>query len=113
MIGCIYNGVPEWNYEEEMLSDTKAIWWSPDGEMFAYLSFDVSKVDLLQYSVYPKKTASPSPDQLIDTPDYVEQYNQVNPIRYAKPTRNITTTKFYLTKLVTGRVERVVKESFN
>lgn len=26
--GCIYNGVPEWNYEEEMLSSTNAIYWA-------------------------------------------------------------------------------------
>ena len=53
---CIYNGVPEWNYEEEMIGGRSTIYWSPDGEYFSYLSMDISNIDLLEYSVYPEHT---------------------------------------------------------
>ena len=55
---CVYNGVPEWNYEEEMLSTNNAIWWSPDSKFFAFLAFDVSNIDLLEYSVKGSESLS-------------------------------------------------------
>ena len=98
--GCIYNGVPEWNYEEEMISTTNTIYWAPNSEMFAFLAFDISDIDLLEYSVFPQNVAANSPDDELKSPDDIEQYPRVNRIKYAKATRNITTTKFYLTKVV-------------
>ena len=74
---CIYNGVPEWNYEEEMISTNNAIWWSPDSKFFAFLAFDISKIDLLQYSVFPEFQKSSSPDEVDSSDANVEQYNQV------------------------------------
>jgi dipeptidyl aminopeptidase len=40
----IFNGVPDWVYEEEVFSSDSALWWSPDGNTVAYLRFDEEKV---------------------------------------------------------------------
>jgi hypothetical protein len=47
---CMYNGVPEWNYEEEMVGTTNTIYWAPDSSTFVFVSFDVSEIPLLEYS---------------------------------------------------------------
>jgi hypothetical protein len=46
---CMYNGVPEWNYEEEMVSSTNTIYWAPDGSHFTFVAFDVTDIPVLQY----------------------------------------------------------------
>ncbi|KAI1435449.1 dipeptidyl peptidase IV N-terminal region-domain-containing protein [Xylaria sp. CBS 124048] len=40
----MFNGVPDWVYEEEILSSRSAIWFSPDGQKLAYLSFNETGV---------------------------------------------------------------------
>lgn len=32
-------GIPDWLYEEEILSKDQAVWWSPNGHSFAYAKF--------------------------------------------------------------------------
>ncbi|XDG06227.1 hypothetical protein ABKA04_005842 [Annulohypoxylon sp. FPYF3050] len=41
----LFNGVPDWVYEEEIFGDRSAIWFSPDGEVLAYLSFNETGVE--------------------------------------------------------------------
>ncbi|XP_048454758.1 prolyl endopeptidase FAP-like isoform X2 [Rhincodon typus] len=48
----IYNGIPDWIYEEEMLSSNNALWWSPNGKFFAYGEFNDIHVPLIEYSFY-------------------------------------------------------------
>ncbi|KAH9890195.1 dipeptidyl peptidase IV N-terminal region-domain-containing protein [Xylariomycetidae sp. FL2044] len=60
----MFNGVPDWVYEEEIFGGRSAIWFSPDGEVLAYLSFNETGVETftVQYfmdnmdiaPVYPK-----------------------------------------------------------
>lgn len=47
----VFNGVPDWVYEEEVFSADKALWWSPDGQKVAFLRSDETdvKVYALQY----------------------------------------------------------------
>lgn len=40
----IFNGVPDWVYEEEVFSSDSALWWSPDGNTVAYLRSDEAAV---------------------------------------------------------------------
>ena len=91
---CIYNGVPDWNYEEEMISTTNTIYWSPDGTQMAYASFDVSEIERLEYSVYPENLKAGSPNE-IDGNSF-EQYPRLNLIRYAKAGGEIAKTKLYV-----------------
>nr|XP_022913597.1 venom dipeptidyl peptidase 4 [Onthophagus taurus] len=50
--GVIYNGIPDWVYEEEVLSAGSAIWWSPDGSHIAFGYFNDEKVEDFTYFMY-------------------------------------------------------------
>ncbi|KAF8739128.1 Dipeptidyl aminopeptidase, partial [Rhizoctonia solani] len=45
----LFHGVPDWVYEEEVLSSASALWWSPTSSHIAYLSLDETNV--LEYVV--------------------------------------------------------------
>lgn len=70
----IYNGITDWLYEEEILYQTNAIWWSPDSLKLAYIKFNDSLVEFYRFPTYD---GSP--------------YGAMNRIRYPKPdTKNPT-----------------------
>ncbi|XP_054168266.1 dipeptidyl peptidase 4-like isoform X2 [Oppia nitens] len=48
----IFNGIPDWVYEEEVLSSSNAIWWSPDGSKICFAQFNDTNVDVMQYPWY-------------------------------------------------------------
>ncbi|XP_017063017.2 venom dipeptidyl peptidase 4 [Drosophila eugracilis] len=50
--GVVYNGVPDWVYEEEVLSSGSALWWSPDGTKLAVGFFDDTDVETFNYFLY-------------------------------------------------------------
>lgn len=50
--GVIYNGVPDWVYEEEVLGTDAASWFSPNGEKLAYARFDDRLVHEAVYDIY-------------------------------------------------------------
>ncbi|KAH8281801.1 hypothetical protein KR054_003008 [Drosophila jambulina] len=50
--GVVYNGVPDWVYEEEVLSSGSALWWSPDGSKLAVGFFDDTDVQTFNYFIY-------------------------------------------------------------
>ena len=91
---CIYNGVPEWNYEEEMIGGRSTIYWSPDASHFAFLAMDVSEIELLEYSVYPEHLASTSPDDVDQST--LDQYPRMNQYLYAKTAGKIAKTKMWM-----------------
>ncbi|KAJ3655173.1 hypothetical protein Zmor_014310 [Zophobas morio] len=75
----IYNGIPDWVYEEEVFSSNKALWFSPDGTKLAYARFDDTQVPLMVLPIYGE------PGSMIF------QYPKANVIKYPKAgTRNPT-----------------------
>ncbi|XP_046425716.1 venom dipeptidyl peptidase 4-like [Neodiprion fabricii] len=48
----IYNGVPDWVYEEEVLSAGSALWFSPDGQRLVIASFNDTDVLEAEYFYY-------------------------------------------------------------
>ncbi|XP_028049203.2 venom dipeptidyl peptidase 4 isoform X2 [Monomorium pharaonis] len=48
----VYNGIPDWIYEEEVFSSGTAIWYSPDGQHLAFASFNDTLVKDIVYSYY-------------------------------------------------------------
>lgn len=48
----VFNGVTDWVYEEEVFGDSLALWWSPNSEKIAFLSFDETAVDEFTFPVY-------------------------------------------------------------
>ncbi|NXK30111.1 DPP4 peptidase, partial [Piprites chloris] len=52
----IFNGIPDWVYEEEMFGTNSALWWSPNGNFLAYAAFDDTEVPVIEYSFYSEDT---------------------------------------------------------
>lgn len=50
--GVIYNGIPDWVYEEEVLGTDAASWFSPNGEKLAFIRFDDVNVREAVYNIY-------------------------------------------------------------
>ncbi|XP_053554351.1 prolyl endopeptidase FAP-like isoform X2 [Bombina bombina] len=48
----IFNGIPDWVYEEEMLGSKYATWWSPNAQFIAYVQFNDTEVPTIEYSYY-------------------------------------------------------------
>ncbi|KAG8125000.1 hypothetical protein E2320_020290 [Naja naja] len=62
----IFNGIPDWVYEEEMLGTKYALWWSPNGKNIAYVEFNDTEIPVIEYSYYgenqyPRKITLPYP----------------------------------------------------
>ncbi|XP_053673756.1 venom dipeptidyl peptidase 4 [Anopheles nili] len=70
--GVIYNGIPDWVYEEEVFGTDATLWFSPDGSRLAMASFDDRDVKEFSYHLYG------SPD------DADRQYPEELRIRYPK-----------------------------
>lgn len=74
----VYNGIADWLYEEEILSDSKAMWWSPDSLKLAFIKFNDSQVEFYSFPIYDES-----------------QYGAFNTIRYPKTdTKNPTASVF-------------------
>ncbi|KAK2010950.1 hypothetical protein LZ32DRAFT_562215 [Colletotrichum eremochloae] len=62
----MFHGVPDWVYEEEIFGDRSTLWFSPDGEYLAYLSFNETGVETftIPYFMGNQKIAPPYPVEL-------------------------------------------------
>ncbi|ORX93657.1 hypothetical protein K493DRAFT_374902, partial [Basidiobolus meristosporus CBS 931.73] len=69
----IFNGVPDWIYEEEVFQSNQALWWSPDSTYIAFLRFDESDVPEYKFPMYHSDDDGENP--------YMEEVN----MRYPKP----------------------------
>ncbi|RZC37564.1 C05D11.1-like, partial [Asbolus verrucosus] len=83
--GYIYNGIPDWVYEEEVFSSNKALWFSPDGTKLAFAKFDDRETPIMVLPIYGE------PGSLIF------QYPRAQVIKYPKVgTRNPLATLHYV-----------------
>lgn len=48
----VYNGVPDWVYEEEVLSSNTAYWFSPDGNLLSFIKFNDTLVPFIDIPIY-------------------------------------------------------------
>nr|XP_046238768.1 dipeptidyl peptidase 4-like [Scatophagus argus]XP_046238769.1 dipeptidyl peptidase 4-like [Scatophagus argus]XP_046238770.1 dipeptidyl peptidase 4-like [Scatophagus argus] len=48
----IFNGIPDWVYEEEMFSSNQGLWWSPGGKYVAYVESNDTEVHIIEYTWY-------------------------------------------------------------
>jgi len=81
--GVVFNGVADWVYEEEVLSDTRALWFSPDGGRLAWVEFNDTSVDVMTITHY----GQPGNLQF--------QYPIQTPLRYPKPGRSNPGVRVY------------------
>lgn len=71
----IFNGVPDWVYEEEVFGTDGALWWSPQADTIAYLRSNESAVE-----VYDLQIFNPTDDAFNINP-----YTTTVQMRYPKP----------------------------
>ncbi|XP_037042079.1 inactive dipeptidyl peptidase 10 [Bradysia coprophila] len=73
--GVIYNGIPDWLYEEEILSAPSAIWMSTDGYLMLFGSFNDSLVEEQKFPWYGTTSSSSN----------TNLYPEIRSLRYPKP----------------------------
>ena len=74
----LFNGVPDWVYEEEVFQGNVATWWSEKGDYIAFLRTDETRVPEypIQYFVSRPSGTKPPPGE--------ENYPEVREIKYPK-----------------------------
>ncbi len=53
----MFNGIADWVYEEEVLSESRALWFSPDGKNLAWVEFNDTSVDVMPLQIYGRPGA--------------------------------------------------------
>uniref|UniRef100_A0A336M1A4 Venom dipeptidyl peptidase 4 n=2 Tax=Culicoides sonorensis TaxID=179676 RepID=A0A336M1A4_CULSO len=69
----VYNGVPDWLYEEEILHTNTALWLSNDGHLMLYAVFNDSNVQEQKYTWYGTNDGN------------MKLYPEIKSLRYPKP----------------------------
>lgn len=87
----VYNGITDWLYEEEILGQTNAMWWSPDSVKIAYIKFNDTSVEFYQFPVYD---GSP--------------YGYMNRIRYPKPDKPNPTASVHIYNTEIGDTQKLL-----
>lgn len=67
----IFNGKPDWVYEEEVFASDIVLWWSPKGDKMAFLKFNDAQVPVFSIPFYVQEGH--------------EQYPDMKTIKYPKP----------------------------
>ncbi|XP_045623531.1 venom dipeptidyl peptidase 4 isoform X2 [Procambarus clarkii] len=99
-IGSIFNGIPDWVYEEEILSSNSALWFNSNGKRLAFATFNDSHVDTMNFPLYGRPG------------DLAFQYPIQQSIKYPKPGRANPVVDLWvvdLSKLVSGSGETVTR----
>lgn len=74
----MFNGVPDWVYEEEVFSGNSATWWSPDAKYIAFLATNESGVPEYPVQYFVSRPSGVKP------PEDEESYPEVRQIKYPK-----------------------------
>ncbi|XP_054717745.1 prolyl endopeptidase FAP-like isoform X2 [Uloborus diversus] len=89
--GLIFNGIPDWVYEEEVITSNNVIWWSEDGKKLCFVSFNDTDVDLLQYPYYGSYA------------DVNNVYPELVNLRYPKAGKTNPTFTIWVTDLIKSK----------
>ena len=95
-----FNGVPDWVYEEEIFGDRFTLWFSPDSEFVAFLSFNETGVGTftIPYYMDNQKLAPVYPDEL--------------DLRYPKVGTKNPTVKLNILDVKAGEYKNVPVDAF-
>lgn len=101
-IGSIFNGIPDWVYEEEILSSNSALWFGPNGRRLVFATFNDSHVDTMNFPLYGRPG------------DLSFQYPIQQSIKYPKPGRSNPVVDLWvvdLARLISGSGDTVTRLS--
>lgn len=96
----LFHGVPDWVYEEEIFGDRKTLWFSPDGLVVAFLSFNETGVGTFTVPYYMGQPGS-------ETGDPAPPYPWELDLRYPKVGTTNPTVALTLLFVETGEVRSV------
>lgn len=82
----VFNGKPDWVYEEEIMATGQAVWWSPDDTKMIFARFDDTEVESYYLSKYTTNS----------------EYPPMSSIKYPKPGTSNPKAKLYLFNLNEG-----------
>lgn len=105
----IFNGKPDWVYEEEVTASDRLIWWSPDLKFLMFVSIDDTKV--AEYSL----------DYYTDTSDVIMSYDNEGPdlengvplypkvlkLKYPKPGSNAPIVSLYCYSIEDNKTKKI------
>ncbi|KAI9843725.1 MAG: hypothetical protein M1838_002488 [Thelocarpon superellum] len=74
----VFYGVPDWVYEEEVLSGNSATWWAEDGKYIAFLRTNESSVPEYPIQYFVSRPSGATPEEGL------ENYPEVRKIKYPK-----------------------------
>ncbi|KAF7159511.1 hypothetical protein CNMCM5623_004849 [Aspergillus felis] len=97
----LFNGVPDWIYEEEILGDRFALWFSPDGAYLAFLRFNETGVPTFTVPYY------------MDNEEIAPPYPRELELRYPKVSQTNPTVELNLLELCTGERTPVPIDAFD
>ncbi|CAG9570549.1 unnamed protein product [Danaus chrysippus] len=89
--GVIFNGVPDFLYETEMLQLDRALWFSPDGQTLMYVIYNDTLVQQHKYSWYGLDQQEPP------------AYPAIRTLRYPKMNTNNPAVTVYVVSLKTPK----------
>ncbi|KAI5641199.1 prolyl oligopeptidase family domain-containing protein [Phthorimaea operculella] len=89
--GVIFNGVPDFLYETEVLRLDRALWFSPDGQTLMYVTYNDSLVQEHKYSWYGLDQQEPP------------AYPSIRTLRYPKANTNNPVVTVYVVSLKTPK----------
>jgi dipeptidyl-peptidase-4 len=96
----MFNAVPDWVYEEEIFGTTSTLWFSPDAEYVAFLSFNETGVETFTIPYYMDNQPIAPP-----YPDYLE-------LRYPKVGSKNPTVELNILNIESGEYETVPIDAF-
>jgi dipeptidyl aminopeptidase len=87
----VFNGVPDWVYEEEVLAGAGATWWSQDGNFFAFFRTNETGVPEYPVQYFVSRPSGDTPKE------GEESYPEVRQIKYPKAGAHnpVVDLKFY------------------
>ncbi|XP_047520693.1 inactive dipeptidyl peptidase 10 isoform X2 [Pieris napi] len=89
--GVLFNGVPDYLYETEVLRLDRALWFSPDGQTLMYVSYNDTLVPEYMYPWYGLDQPEPPP------------YPTIRTLRYPQVTTNNPVATIYVVSLKTPK----------
>lgn len=87
----IFNGIPDWVYEEEVFASNSALWWDNEGKYFAFLKANDTEVPVFPIQFYLSRPSGERPKKGL------ENYPETEYIKYPKAgaPNPVVEVKFY------------------
>ncbi|KAI5962486.1 STE13 [Candida pseudojiufengensis] len=104
----IFNGKPDWVYEEEVTANDRMIWWSPDSSKFIFVKLNDTNVQSVDIDYYIKQNTEIGMQYEQSNEKQYKNLNQYpikTSLKYPKPGTNIPIVSIYTYDVKSKKVE--------